>query len=350
MPNVMCSSCGAKVPLPEGHTRAKIRCGLCGYYAEVPSELRASDSDEPRQSPAGPPLTPNPSPPRGEGNKGKTPKGEGNKSRRAKPNTNAADPRPNFESDVPTGPNLLDGDDIERDGLEATPYSVPGTGLKKCPDCRGDLPLDATLCVHCGVEFGTRTKKAKREYTPLFREWEAYLPFDLRLKIFFGLQALNVVFAVLSLVFKQTDFGFALFSALIVQAGVQAFLCGTFDKLQIKRNAKGKTEITKHWRFLFVPTPPQKIDWKVSHGTAIVATHNPGPLEWGVMLYLLCAGCLPGLIFYWFVIKPERYDVVLCDLHGSTDQAIFRTTNRDMADTICTTINETTGLAYRPVV
>ena len=347
MPQVMCSSCGAKVPLPEGHTRAKIRCGLCGYYAEVPAELRAGDSgvegrgqEQSRKVSKGPPLTPNPSPPRG----------EGNKARRAKPNTNAADPRPNFESDEPTGPNLLDGDDIERDGIEATPYAVPGTGLKKCPDCRGDLPLDATLCVHCGVDFGTRTKKAKREYSPLNKSWEAYATFDLRLKLFFGLQALNVVFAVLSLVTKQTDFGLPVFSAMIVQAGVQAFLVGTFDKVTITRTAKGKTDITKHWRFLFYPVAPQKIDWKVSHGTALVATNNPGPLEWGIMLYLLCAGCLPGLLFYWFVIKPDRFDVVLCDLHGSTDQALFRTTKRETADEICRTINETTGLAYRAVV
>ena len=88
---------------------------------------------------------------------------------------------------------------------------MPGTGLKKCPDCRGDLPLDATLCVHCGVDFGTRTKKAKREYSPLNKSWEAYATFDLRLKLFFGLQALNVVFAVLSLVTKQTDFGLPVF-------------------------------------------------------------------------------------------------------------------------------------------
>ena len=61
-------------------------------------------------------------------------------------------------------------------------------------------------------------------------------------------------------------------------------------------------------------------------------------------------GCLPGLLFYWFVIKPDRFDVVLCDLHGSTDQVLFRTTKRETADEICRTINETTGLAYRAVV
>lgn len=356
MPNVPCTNCGAKVSVPEGHTRAKIRCGACGYYADVPAEYRStSAADESEHYAASPsPLAP-PSP-RERGTKPKSnteqkpkPKKE-EKSRKAKPNNNAADPRPNFESDEPSGQRLLEGDDIERDGMEVSPYAVPGTGLKKCPECRGDLPLDATLCVHCGMEIGTRTKKAKREYTPLFKEWEAYFPFDIRLKAFFAMQGLNVLCVVFTAVVSGSFDLFAAISFLIVQGAVQAFLVGTYEKITIKRNAKGKTEITKYWRFFFYPTPPQKIDWKVSHGTALIPTHNPGPLEWGMMVYLLLFGCLPGILFYWFVIHPERYDIVLCDLHGSTDQAIFRTTKRDLADEICRTINEATTLTYRPVV
>jgi hypothetical protein len=367
MSQVTCSSCGAKVTIPEGHSRAKIRCTSCGYYADVPAEMRsvvdkdsgssppqksnpqlakvkttnAASSARKSQSATGSPLTPNPSPPRG----------EGNKSRKAKPNNNALDPRPNFESEEPVGPNLLDGDDIERDGLEASPYTVPGVGVKKCPECRGELPIDAALCVHCGIELGTKERKVKREYSPLFKEWEAYARLDTRLKVFIGLMVLNLFFGVLTILAGKSESIMAWLTAIALQAGLQAFLVGTFDKLTIKRNAKGKTEIIKLWRFFFFPTPPQKIDWKVSHGTAIVATHNPGPLEWGVMLYLLCCvAIVPGLLFYWFVIRPDRYDVVLCDLHGSTDQALFRTTTRDIADEICRTINETTGLTYRPVV
>ena len=140
------------------------------------------------------PSPPAPLPPRERGAKPTAkPTAKPVPSRKAKPNTNAADLRPNFEPDEPTGPNLLEGDEIERDGDETSPYAVPGTGLKKCPECRGDLPLDATLCVHCGSEIGTSQKKAKREYTPLFKEWEAYYSFDTRLKAFFVLQGINLV-------------------------------------------------------------------------------------------------------------------------------------------------------------
>jgi hypothetical protein len=268
--------------------------------------------------------------------------------RRARPNNNSVDPRPNFESPTPVGPNLLDGDDVERDDIaETTPYAVPGTGIKKCPDCRGELPLDATFCVHCGTELGDGKKKKKREFTPLHREWEPYLPFALRMKVFVGMQILNVMifFAMLATLGAATSF-----TGIVMQTAMQAFLLGSFDRLIVTRTAKGKAEIQRLWRVGFYPIAPQKIDWRVSHGTAIVPLHTVGFFEWLMMIYLLLCGILPGLLFYWFVIKPERFDVVLCDVHGSTDSAIFRTSSRDIADEICTVVSEVTTLDYRKVV
>ena len=43
-------------------------------------------------------------------------------------------------------------------------------------------------------------------------------------------------------------------------------------------------------------------------------------------------------------------EVALCDVHGSTDLVIFHTANRDMADEICRTISDATGLWYKPVM
>jgi hypothetical protein len=137
---------------------------------------------------------------------------------------------------------------------------------------------------------------------------------------------------------------------MVLQTAMQAFLIGSFDKLVITRTAKGKAEIHRHWRLCFWPLQPQKVDWRVSHGTAVVPLHTVGVFEWMMMVYLLLCGVVPGLLFYWFVIKPERFDVVLCDVHGSTDQMIFRTSSRDIAVEICTMISEATTLAYRKVV
>lgn len=350
---VSCTNCGGAVVVPEGHSRPKIRCGLCGYYTVVPAEAKAPPARE--TTPAAPSAASRPTPPAENGAKARaktkststaaepTPDQH---ARRAKPNHHAADPRPNFEPDEPAGDYLLAGDDIERDD-ETTPYAVPGTGTRKCPDCRGELPLDATLCVHCGVDLLARRKKVKREFTPLYRSWEAYLSFDQRMKIFIGMQVLNVLIfvAMLAVLGTGTNLTF-----MVLQTAMQAFLIGSFDKLVITRTAKGKAEIHRHWRLCFWPLQPQKVDWRVSHGTAVVPLHTVGVFEWMMMVYLLLCGVVPGLLFYWFVIKPERFDVVLCDVHGSTDQMIFRTSSRDIAVEICTMISEATTLAYRKVV
>jgi len=85
-------------------------------------------------------------------------------------------------------------------------------------------------------------------------------------------------------------------------------------------------------------------------GVGIIATHNPGVFEWGTFLYLLLLGIVPGILFYIFVIRPERYEVALCDVHGGTDMIIFHTTKREQADEICRTLSDATGLYYKPVM
>ena len=49
---INCNSCGGKVDVPAGHSRAKIRCNHCGYYAEVPPDQRSTLDED------GVPVTP----------------------------------------------------------------------------------------------------------------------------------------------------------------------------------------------------------------------------------------------------------------------------------------------------
>jgi hypothetical protein len=355
-----CSNCGQKIAIPDGHSRPKIRCGMCGYYVAVPAEMRQesqddkSDSEEKTYTVNKTTIDEKPKAARAKVVSASAPQSRSQENpaadqhaRRAKPNNNPDDHRPNFESDQPAGEYLLKGDVEERDDDQTTPYAVPGTGLKKCPDCRGDLPLDAVLCVHCGVEFETKSKKAKREFTPLYREWESFVKFDIRMKIFIGMQIFNVMSGFF---FYFVGGAFTSLFGMLFQTALQAFLIGTFDKLIVKRTAKGKADLEKHWRVCFITFKVDKIDWKVSHGTAIVASHDISVFDWMIMVYLLFCGIVPGLLFYWFCLKPERFEVVLCDVHGSTDFHVFKTTNRDTTDEICRTISEVTTLAYRPVV
>jgi hypothetical protein len=110
--------------------------------------------------------------------------------------------------------------------------------------------------------------------------------------------------------------------------------------------------MTRTWRIAFVPRAPEKIPWRDSHMVGIVATNHTGMLEWGMFLYLLiCTACPPiGIGFYFLAMRPDRFEVTLCDVHGSTDSVVFRTTSRETAEEVCSLLADCTGLVYRSVM
>ena len=348
MAKVSCQNCGSRVELPAGYAKARIRCPGCGYYAEVPAEARAAAAVPPS------PLEGEEPGVRGEPRVPPRDRAELPRAARpavaipvtAKPAPNPRDPRPDFESDEPAGPPLLHGTQDEDDDM---PYAVPGTGLKKCPECLGKLPLAATVCVHCGLDLASGDKVRDREYQQLFKVWESFAPFDKRLLAFVVLQVANVALFLLTVVWQGVN-ALPGITFIGIQVALQAFLVGSYETLIARRDARGRAQVTKVWRIGFFPMKPAKVPWKTSEGIGIIATHNPGVFEWGTFLYLLLLGCLPGILFYLFVICPERYEVALCDVHGSIDLVIFHTTKRDQADDICRTISDATGLWYKPVM
>jgi hypothetical protein len=353
---VPCPHCGGRVAIPSGHTRAKIRCGECGYYAEVPPNLRSEAADEPDDLPVIAPDAPDPvrarrrprddedddapRPPPVPRSKPKKPPAKAV----ARENPNPRDNRPEFviPDGADLGPDLLEGNQIEHDD-QAIPYRVPGDGTMTCRECNFKLPLGSQFCVHCGLDFATK-KKPKKRYEPIDREWEPRMNLTLRLQIFAGLQVLNVLVVVL---LKDNVSVVGAMVGLIFQGGLQAFLIGSFEKIAVRRTGKGAASLTKTWRICFIPSRPIEIDWKKSHALGSINTHSIGFLEWLTFFYLLLLFVVPGIVFYFLVIHPMRYQVVLCDVYGSVDDVIFRTTSEEQPDEICRVVSTATGLMYR---
>lgn len=355
MPNrVICDKCGGKVDVPAGHDRPKIRCVHCGYYAVVPAEMRAAAAvaaDEmPTPIPSEPVNDDTPRPP-------KT-----GKVRPAKPKE--------------LGPPLLDGTQNEDD---EKPYAVPGDGTKKCPACRKELPLDATFCVHCGGDLAAGQKKKKRTFQPIDQGWDSTAPLSLRLKGFAALQVMNGLMVANVLATEKGGNSLAL-GTVLLNIAMQAFLVGTFDRLTVRRTAKGAGTLTKRWRICFLPQPAAKVDWRKSHGVGRIAYHDPGLIDYLFLLFIFLSGFFqmaawvmehdidsplrwlltlvvvfpasfaPAAAWYWFVIRPERFQVALTDEYGSTNDIVFRTTDRELADGICQTVSDATGLWYKKVL
>ncbi len=347
---VPCTNCGGKIPLPDRYAKAKLRCVHCGYYAEVPPEMRSlppaepearSPFDEPKRKPIPQPNPEIPAPK-------PTPKAK------AKRRIDPRDFRPDFSSDESAGPPLLAGTQEVHDD-EAVPYEVPGSGLKKCPECHGELPLDATLCVHCGINLVTGEAAPEREVKAMNRIYEEGFPFQWRLQIFIVLQFVNVVFLIGMMILTGKSFTSptSLLSNLmghLTHIALQAFLLGSYDTLIVKRNNKGQAWLTRVRRIAFLKLPAWKIPWKRSIMVGIVPTAGSGIFTWIIMIYLCMMGFLPGIAFYFVVIRPERYQICLCDVYGGVEEIIFRTKSQEWAEEITAAVAQATGLQQKKYI
>lgn len=256
---------------------------------------------------------------------------------------NAAMSRKRNDTPDDPGPPLLAGTNEWDDDQ---PYPVPGTGTRPCPHCRKDLPLSATFCVHCGKDLKTG-EKSKRRFEPIQRTWSEGWSFSTRAMVLAGVFLLDLVI-VGSTMFANGDILFGL-AGMLMNMALQTFILGTFSSIAVKRTSQGKATITISRRVGFVKLPPERVDWRESQAVGTVPTHEGG-LAWFFCIYLLFLGVLPGVLFYWFVLHPEKCDVTLCDIYGSTNLRLYRASSVKEGAEVAETISTATGLAYRKVV
>lgn len=333
---VYCNGCGKRLDVPAGYGRAKMRCEDCGVFTELPKEVREQGQAAEAESPPASPGRAEPQVVRAA--KPKTPPKP-----KPAPAAPANDDGYQFVDDTeddkpPTRETLIAG--TQDDDLN--PYTVTGDApTKRCLECERKVEIAAKVCVHCGYNFESK-EKAKRTYQPIDKTWESGLPFEKRLMIFIGLQVVNFVTLVASVIG-----GYSLgvtFILVLMTVGLQAFLCGTFDKLILTRNPKGKVTLTTIWRYAFIPRPPDYVKWKEHESVIVVRSNEFDPIDWCFALILLGYCIIPGVAFWYFVIRPDKFAVTLCRDHGFPETPIFRTSNETLANEILRTVSEVTTL------
>jgi hypothetical protein len=339
---VLCSGCGGRVAIPEGYSRARIRCPECGVMSDVPASGQKAASAEPDR-PRRPASSPEASDAAAEdillGNDA-PPAVEEKKPARRKSAAIQAEPRPpETLHPLPPSPNEQASDD-EEDGK---PYRVPGIDeVRPCPECRRDIPRDAVLCNLCGYNLRTG-KKAKQSFDPVERDWQGGWPANVRRGIFIAAEVVFVAACVVSVSAGAPFFG-AFFTWLTFTA-MTAFLLGTYDHIHLTRNKKGRVRLTKKWTICFIPRPPQEIDVSDYGGV----THGPrdenSMMEWMILLLLVISGIIPGLIWLYFVFIRTSFEVALTKQHGHDELVVYRGSNDKMVVDIADTLRKTARLS-----
>jgi hypothetical protein len=371
---VLCPACGFALGVPAGGDAAALVCPWCGTKAgakppkdkqaanvqsveELAADLlsaapadKAPGAGELSPQSSAPSIEsppPRPSPTRGEGERQpaapQEPSGDSYEAREEEPHAfqdvrrrRELRERPTTAKNLPAVVDL-DGDSnpytAERDGPPTTP----------CPECHKPIAEGTTVCVACGFNI-TSGQKTARTFQPLSRQWEWGWPLHKRLAFYFALQAINGT-ATLSGVLVGFPLDSMLWAALIF-AGLQAFLLGTYDRIGLERTSKGQVRLTRTWRFCFIERPPRRIKWSACEAIRLGRSWRPTLIDWWMGLVLLFHFVVPGILWWLFVIRPDRTYVALLKDHGCTDELLYTGLNEAHARDMAETIQDVTGLRY----
>lgn len=229
-------------------------------------------------------------------------------------------------------------DDEDDDG---NPYQVVGPPERKCPECAAILTEDTQVCLRCGYNLITR-EKLKRTYQPLDKSWETGLSFGQRFLVFLSGQAIMIPFAIYASWHERS-----LLVGLIpwlFSSTVLAFLAGTYERIDLERNHRGRVSLRKVWRVCFLPCKPQTIDVRGFEGIGTGMYDDVGTPDWLVFWSLVLFGLLPGILWYFLVIARNTYFVALCKDHGYPDTMLYRGWSQDLMREIATTLKDATEL------
>jgi len=342
-----CEQCRGNITLSEGYSGSSIRCTWCEVTVAVPENLRAEDP-QPANEDDDRPLyafvnepEPLPEPPK--------PK------QRATGAASVRRSRGVFPTAENTGVPLLKGDGEERLDGPDTPYTVPGTGLKPCPECGGELPIAATFCVHCGTPLiGPDRQPVRRKYVPIDREWiDGWAP-QFRRTLFFVLLGVNAAAVLLGVWIRGDNMKLGSvwlenLALSIVPVFLQAFMLGTYGTLRVIREREGRCQIWRTWRFAFFPLKPKLVSQEGCAGTGFVAQQQ-GFAEWAVFAALLALGVVPGLVFLAMVILPTRCNTVIVDENRGTVATLLRSKSVAEATDAAKITAEATGFTWHKVL
>jgi hypothetical protein len=368
---VICQGCGQSFAVPAGYTRNKIQCPGCGVICAVPAGAARGEATPPSRAKKAevdedaamrmlddpvqmfddePPTAPKAAP------APKTkPADERVKCRRCGrliarqrecPSCDEIEENPSEELAKATGPLSMSLDDVpmvaeEDDEEDESPYLLADKDIPLCPKCRKPMAIDAVLCTACGFDTKTR-KRAKRTYEPIARVWETGQTMQQRL-MWLGLaQGVHWTLAIFALLGGVSAWPWVV--SWPFMTGMLAFIVGTFERVEIVRDARGRCEVTSAWRFAFWPMAPKKTEIFGFEGVTTGQDQEVGVIEWMIFASLLCAGIVPAIVWWYVVINKPNFHVALAADHGHAEVYVYRGKSEEQMHEIARVLVDASGL------
>ena len=376
---IICEGCGQPVPIPDGYRRNKIQCPSCGVIVPIPEAVRreASTAEPSRPAPAPPPPPADQEPEAIEWSPDEEkPRRPPRRTPRIEPVDDAPDdgrPPPRKAPVVemrfpcrrcgtlvrrqgecpschpekfpaPAFPINLSLDEPDEEEEDGSPYEVEGADEVKCPKCTKMLPPGSVLCVRCGFHLKKR-KKVLKTYQPMDRVWETNYSLPTRIVLFVVSQVLSGALGLTGVLVADADpWVFACSSLLF--AVMMAFLLGTFDRIRLTRDTRGRAELIKTWRIAFFALQPQRTVVRGFEGILSGRNQDSSFWEWLIFLFLFISGIVPALLWWYYVIHKDRFHVALARDHGYPEVLVYKGWSEMQMKEIAFTLRDASGLRF----
>jgi hypothetical protein len=232
----------------------------------------------------------------------------------------------------------------EEDG--STPYGFEGEDEIPCPKCSFRLPAGSVLCVRCGFHLKKRKKIAKT-YQPIDRVWETNGSLKGRRTLFIVCSILFFVSGLIGVLNDGVGLGVFIGFFLVVTL-MAAFVMGTFDRIHITRDERGRSNLIKTWRVCFFAREPQQVNLREGYEGIVSGRHRDlGMWDWLIFFFLFGAGIVPGIIWYYFAIHKVTFHVSLSRDHGYPAYVVYSGWNETHMREVAHTLRDATGLQYK---
>jgi hypothetical protein len=228
------------------------------------------------------------------------------------------------------------------DADDGRAYRFADADLVKCADCRKELPHDTKLCPDCGFNLETG-QKAVKTYTELNRAWEAGMPFARRRNLLILAEIIIVPMVVFGAL--TTGYWQAFLWPWLWFTFLAGFLLGTFDRLDLTRDGRGKVRLTKTWHVFFLRRQPQMLRLSEYEGIA-TGPADRSIMDWVICFLLLPAGLVPAIIFWYLVLLQDNFHVSLTQHHGFPEMPLYQGSNQNHIREIAETLHEVAGLPF----
>lgn len=187
-----------------------------------------------------------------------------------------------------------------------------------------------------------REVKPAKSLIPASESWDSHWSLAARVKVLAVMLSVNLI--AFPIGWTLLDSFSAALSTLVTMSLLQTFLIGTFDRITLSRSSKGAISLIRAWRVAFFPLEPKRVRWSGFESLRIVQMGGSHIEDWILFVILLPYGGILALLWWWFVIRPERVNVALCTAHGVADTILYRSTDMAQAKKVATSIAAMTGM------